>query len=292
MAQKSVSIDKLPEAVRNELQNQLVVIDEKKREVESIVASAQANLQNLVANNLNKANADISSLKTQCKADIDKEIGNNHSEFEADQKKRNELFSSQQKKFSETFAELSKQVKDLLPKAGAVGLAKAFSGEQDRRFVSFIVNTIISYIAIVVMFIVIYCQMSSNMDLFSSLIVDGKKFEFATYSLFFVRLFALEAPLFWIALLSNKKAAKAHRAYEEYSHKYASAMTFSSMYDRLNEYDDDNSAEAMKKLNSDFINTIFNNPSEVIDRKRNDGTPLTEISNSIKNLTSIVENKS
>lgn len=292
MAPKTVSIDKLPEAVKLEVQKQLAVIDEKKRELENIVASAQSNLNNVFNANLNRHNTEIVNLKNQCKAEIDKKMDSNQSEFDAAQKSRDELFGSQQKKFTDTFSELSKQVKDLLPRAGAVGLSKAFSGEQERRLLSFRVNTFISYLAIVAMFLVICFQMSSNMNLFSSLIVDGKKFEFATYSLFFIRLFALEAPLFWIAVLSNKKAANAHRAYEEYSHKYASAMTFSSMYDRLNEYDDDNSNEAIKKLNSDFINTIFNNPSEAIDRKRNIETPFTEINNGLKNIASILENKS
>ena len=190
------------------------------------------------------------------------------------------LFNDNISKINSRHDELFRKIESLLPEATAVGISKAFADEKTSHLRSMWTNQILSYLIIGVIFIVaLIFYITSDFNIFSDGIIDYKKF-FTS----FVRLLAMELPLCWLATLAAKKAHQHQRIYEEYAHKYTSAMTFVGMSKETKINPNLYGSDSIKMLNEGFRDAVFMNPSSTLDKKVDTENPLEKLSCLVKEL--------
>lgn len=86
-----------------------------------------------------------------------------------------------------------------------------------------------------------------------------------------VRLAAFELPFIWLAGLSSKRLQQAQRIYEEYAHKYATAMTYVGVKKEAKELQP---SGGTVNISDEFVLSVFNNPSITLEKEIKTDNPL------------------
>lgn len=86
-------------------------------------------------------------------------------------------------------------------------------------------------------------------------------------------------PLIWLAIYASKRRSELYRLDQEYAHKEASAKSYSSYKDQIDNLNEDNDTLSSKLLDS-IIDSTSRNPSETLGKHSND-TPVGEVTKKI-----------
>lgn len=179
-----------------------------------------------------------------------------------------QIFSSQADKQEKAYTALHEKLSSLLPEASAVGIAAAFAEEKKDRKHAMTMHISMSYACIFLIFFIAYIYYVDNKIIIDSFfrMSTGEINHFACL-VSFVKLITLEAPLCWLATFAAKKAHQHQRIYEEYAHKYTTAMTYVGLCKETKDNPDLYGEDAIKALTNGFRDAVFFNPSAAIDKK-------------------------
>lgn len=245
-------------------------LNQAKQQMTNELAEAKKNFSTQLATAKNTFDTELTEWQTQSSALL-------HN-AEAD-------FSSQKNEQERTYTELHEKITSLLPEASAVGISKAFADEKNARKNVMIWNLGISYACIISIFIVASWYYKSNENIFSAIFsTSTEKTDYFTYVVSFAKLLTLEVPLCWLATFAAKKAHQHQRIYEEYSHKYAAAMTYAGLCKETRDNPELYGKDAVKNLADGFRDAVFFNPSAEIDNKVESDNPLEQASKLLKSV--------
>lgn len=172
---------------------------------------------------------------------------------------------------------LFNQIETLLPTATNAGLAKAYHDERERFAKPLIFWNRVFIVALSVMFIATFISFISIIHTqghFELHFAELKTFDQTINNLLYK--LPLYGPLIWLAIYASKRRSENQRLEQEYAHKEALAMSYSSYKKQIEELKQTDQELLIKLLNS-TINTISENASKTLDGKHGDGTPLKEV---------------
>lgn len=86
----------------------------------------------------------------------------------------------------------------------------------------------------------------------------------------------LYIPVVWLAIYASKRKSENKRLEEEYAHRESLANSFIGYKEQIEQLNKDDT-EALKEFLNNILNEISKNPSETLDGKHGDSTPLKEV---------------
>lgn len=96
----------------------------------------------------------------------------------------------------------------------------------------------------------------------------------------------ITGPLLWLAFIFRKNAFMHNRMYTEYIHKKNMSQTFTSLSEKLNEFENTKTQELLLEK---VVETNAHNPSEALDKTKHCETPIEEVIDQIKDLGKVVD---
>ncbi len=200
---------------------------------------------------------------------------------------RKEEFSKYYEKIQNKYDALYQKIEELLPSATSAGLAKAFSDQKKSYKTAILVNSWVFYAAAILILVTAIMLgkplfMGSPFSLegisVGTVSTDAMNFSIQNLQLLKNTLIKLPIfiPLFWIAFFASKRRSQAQRLQEEYAHKEAIAMSYSSFKTQIEELEQEEQ-ELLKKLLETAIYTIGYNASSTLDGKHGDESPVMQI---------------
>ncbi len=114
----------------------------------------------------------------------------------------------------------------------------------------------------------------------------GQAIDIAVYSRGLLRKLPLYVPLVWFALYANKRRSECNRLRQEYIHKETVAASYGSCKEQIKEIKEEGS-ELLESLLKHTLGSVAYNPSETLDRKHGDKTPIGEVLSNMRKLLNI-----
>lgn len=244
--------------------------------------SAQAKKEISGAIELSKT--DLENLKESTESQINVFITKSEKSISTKLTHFTEEYSESESIRDKEYQDLKSRIESLLPEASAVGIAKAFQGAKTSRLIATYFNQIISYITILFIFYLAFKFYQDNKDLVSTMFRAHIQ-NYGEIFISFLRFFAVETPLCWLAVYTAKKAHQNQRVYEEYAHKYATALTYVGFVKETKENPTIYGDKAVESLTDSFRDAVFRNPSEMIDKKVEISNPLIQLIEAISTLS-------
>lgn len=165
----------------------------------------------------------------------------------------------QSKKYDALFA----KIESLLPSATSAGLASAFLTRKEVFAQPNKVWTITFIAALLSM--LIYSAVTFE----SATTLEGSLIQLLNH-------LPLYIPVVWLAIYASKRKSENKRLEEEYAHRESLANSFVGYKEQIEQLNKDDT-EALKEFLNNILNEISKNPSETLDGKHGDGTPLKEL---------------
>lgn len=168
------------------------------------------------------------------------------------------------------------KTKDVLADASTAVLTTSFKEEKQARF-----NSLRWSLAAFCFVVLVMLSVPVLLYMYGNIQIEN----WAQNPLLFVfslaKAAALEWPLIWVASLLSKRMQLQQRVYEEYSHKYAAALSYSALRKDIKNLGKDcegiaNSTE-LKGFTERLVEAIYLNPSAVFDKKIESGSPTESI---------------
>lgn len=182
-----------------------------------------------------------------------------------------------EKKISDLFEELEKykteqetkhhklfeKIESLLPGATNAGLAKSYEERKQTYKLPILIWNAIFFVCVLLMVGFSYYHITSATnwgDILKRII---------HYAPIYI-------PVIWLAIYATKRRSESRALEEEYAHKEALAKSYSSYKKQIEEISQGD-PELMVKLLGQTIDTISENPSDVLNRKHGDETMITAV---------------
>lgn len=217
------------------------------------------------------------------KKEID-EIKNSYAAENTEAIKNNsKIFSDIESEYRERLDLLVNNAKDILTDASTAVLTTSFKEEKQARFDSLRWSlAAFCFVVLVMLSVPVLLYIYGNIQIEN----------WAQNPLLFVfslaKAAALEWPLIWVASLLSKRMQLQQRVYEEYSHKYAAALSYSALRKDIKNMGKDcqdiaNSTE-LKGFTDKLVEAVYLNPSAVFDKIVESGSPSESIVKIIEKL--------
>lgn len=194
----------------------------------------------------------------------------------------------QEQKMKNVIEEYKKKIEDLLPGATAAGLSEYFQRKIDEQKRTIWIWIISFGSSIAGMFYMTTSYILPHLQEIHTLL---------NIIIQLCKTISTNFPFIWLALFSLHKLAQTTRIYEEYCHKKAISQTYVGMRDSINTISEN---EHSNSLTKQYIESVFYNPSETLDKQDTSKTPLTWFTQLLKfakkqelniNITQKEENK-
>lgn len=178
----------------------------------------------------------------------------------------------QSKKYDALFA----KIESLLPGATSAGLASAFKNRKDVFAEPNKKWTATFVITLIIMFIYSACTFKPVGTL------EGVLTQILNHMPLYI-------PAIWLAIFASQRKSENKRLEEEYSHRESLANSFIGYKRQIEELNNDDS-EALKEFLNNILHEIAKNPSETLDKKHGDSTPLKQILDRLIELKDSIKN--
>ncbi len=172
------------------------------------------------------------------------------------------------KKEEASHASLKKGIEGFLPEATSAGLASAYGKHKEEAAKSALMYTKLFTLAIVLLSVA-----GIVVDVFLANVVYAGDVSF--WNERFVLTVSIALPVVWWAAFCSKRRSENNRLYEEYAHKEALAKSYNSYRQQIEALPGQNE-ELLKKLLDVAIEAVAYNPSQTLDKKHGDKTPVHE----------------
>ncbi|MBP3221679.1 MAG: hypothetical protein J6M43_06550 [Neisseriaceae bacterium] len=188
-----------------------------------------------------------------------------------------------EQKHNQKYQAMFNEIESLLEGATNVGLAKAFNDEKEKY--PKIINAWNAAFYLSIIFLLywgrkIYIEYQHSFN---------EPISFLNMLGSFLPTSIITISLIWLAVYASKRHSENRRLEQEYAHKKAMALSYSSYKKQIEELGTDEKEKLLSQLMSTTIETIAYNPSPTLDKKHGDGTVLNEIPNTLKEILEIIK---
>ena len=97
----------------------------------------------------------------------------------------------------------------------------------------------------------------------------------------------LYIPVVWLAIYSSKRKSENKRLEEEYAHRESLANSFIGYKEQIEQLNKDDT-EALKEFLKNIVSEISKNPSDTLDGKHGDSTPIKELIGMLPELNKLI----
>ena len=194
-------------------------------------------------------------------------------------------FEQKQKK---KYDELNKQIQSLLPGATSAGLSSAYHEMRNKFSKSAVWYGIGFYVSLIVLSLVIYCV--RNLSIIEEIPLD-KGLGISLLVLFgnFAVKLPFILPALWFVIFVSKRRSEAERLTQEYAHKESLAKSYDSYKQQIKELSEKDENELLPILMGNMIKAIALNPAEILDKKHQSDSPISEVLKDKNFIDSIVD---
>jgi len=171
---------------------------------------------------------------------------------------------------------LNKEIESLLPKATSAGLASAYYEWRKSFIIPLIWHSILFYFSIILLGVTALLIFVDQIT-FDKGIIFSSPTGWTELLINFLHRLPLSIPAVWLLIFTSNRRSENQRLHQEYAHKETVTKSFESFKKQIGEIQPENKndqAELMRKLLEATIDTISYNPSNTLDGKHGDGTPL------------------